>query len=80
MLTPPSNGTISYDAVTNTATYSCNTGSTLTGAPQITCNDTTMQWSATPPTCEGASTLMHVTIASYVHAICKYSGFVAKSL
>ena len=61
MLPTPSNGMISYDADTNTATYSCDAMYTLTGTSQITCNVITMQWSATPPTCEGASTLMSVT-------------------
>ncbi|XP_064386331.1 sushi, von Willebrand factor type A, EGF and pentraxin domain-containing protein 1-like isoform X3 [Halichondria panicea] len=53
-LSPLSNGMISYNADTNMATYTCNTGYTINGATPITCmSDGTSAgtWSATPPTC-----------------------------
>ncbi len=52
-LSPLNNGMISYNATTNMATYSCNTGYTVTGtSSSITCDDTTMLWSGDQLTCE----------------------------
>ncbi len=53
-LTPVSNGMISYDPTLNEATYSCNTGYTLTStSSSLSCDDNTMQWSSIErPTCE----------------------------
>ncbi|XP_064386348.1 sushi, von Willebrand factor type A, EGF and pentraxin domain-containing protein 1-like [Halichondria panicea] len=53
-LSPLSNGRISYDATTNMATYTCDTGYTTSGATPITCmsDDTSAgTWSPSPPTC-----------------------------
>ncbi|XP_064386240.1 P-selectin-like isoform X2 [Halichondria panicea] len=53
-LSPLSNGMISYDATTNMATYTCDTGYTISGATPITCmSDGTSAgtWSPSPPTC-----------------------------
>ena len=53
-LTAPTNGTISFTTTTfgSTATYSCNTGYTLSGGSIRTCqSDGT--WSGSVPTCEG---------------------------
>ncbi len=52
-LSPLSNGMISYDNDTNMATYTCNTGYTISGATPITCmsDDTSSgTWSPSPPT------------------------------
>ncbi|XP_064386496.1 sushi, von Willebrand factor type A, EGF and pentraxin domain-containing protein 1-like isoform X2 [Halichondria panicea] len=52
-LSPQSNGRISYDATNNMATYTCNTGYTISGATPITCmSDGTSAgtWSPSPPT------------------------------
>ncbi|XP_064386320.1 CUB and sushi domain-containing protein 1-like isoform X2 [Halichondria panicea] len=48
------NGTISYNATNNMATYTCDTGYTISGATPITCmSDGTSAgtWSPPPPTC-----------------------------
>ncbi|XP_064386173.1 uncharacterized protein LOC135334783 [Halichondria panicea] len=56
-LSPLSNGTISYDADTNMATYTCDPGYAVTTISSITCNDVTMMWSSTVrPTCELSTT------------------------
>ncbi|XP_064386146.1 uncharacterized protein LOC135334769 isoform X3 [Halichondria panicea] len=53
-LSPLSNGMISYDATTNMATYTCDTGYTISGATPITCMSTGTTsagtWSPPPPT------------------------------
>ena len=59
MLPVPSNGTISYDADTNTATYRCNRGFGIapnSGNVQRTCQSNN-QWSGSPPTCVGRQSL-----------------------
>ncbi|XP_064386326.1 sushi, von Willebrand factor type A, EGF and pentraxin domain-containing protein 1-like [Halichondria panicea] len=51
-LSPLSNGRISYNATTNMATYTCDTGYTISGATPITCmSDGTSAgtWSPSPP-------------------------------
>ena len=52
-LSPLSNGVISYNAINNIATYTCNLGYTISGATPIACmSDGTSAgtWSPTPPT------------------------------
>ncbi|HJL19970.1 MAG TPA: hypothetical protein RMH99_30175 [Sandaracinaceae bacterium LLY-WYZ-13_1] len=51
-LASPANGNVSYAATTfgSTATYSCNSGYTLSGSPSRTC-DGTGSWSGAAPTC-----------------------------
>ncbi|XP_052281195.1 P-selectin-like [Dreissena polymorpha] len=55
----PVNGTaLKIGSVTS---FSCNTGSTLLGANQITCSNSGQGWSATPPVCVTCQSLAGVT-------------------
>ena len=53
-LSDPANGTVSFSTTTynSVATYSCNTGHTLTGDDMRTCLDSG-SWSGSEPTCIG---------------------------
>ena len=50
----PGNGVVSFTATTynSVATYSCNTGYTLTGDDTRTCQSSSL-WSGSEPTCTG---------------------------
>ena len=50
MLLSPPNGNITYNSVTNVATYSCNPGYAPSNTGQRTCQNN--QWSGTAVTCE----------------------------
>ena len=52
-LTDPANGMVvmAGNLVGNTATYTCDPGFALVGAPTVTCQANGM-WSDSPPTCE----------------------------
>ena len=52
-LVDPPNGVVSFNTTVNSvATYSCNTGYTLTGDDMRTCLETGV-WSGSAPTCTG---------------------------
>ncbi|KAH3840557.1 hypothetical protein DPMN_114007 [Dreissena polymorpha] len=66
----PVNGTaLKIGSVTS---FSCNTGSTLLGANQITCSNSGQGWSATPPVC-GKSSYCACTFIPKVYHI--YTGY-----
>ena len=74
---PLSNGRISYDATTNIATYSCNTGYTTSGATTITCQSdgTSLGTWSPPPTVTCAREYCTDYIAMHPNRSAKYKMF-----
>ena len=76
-LTVPANGMISYNMGTasprpedTVATYSCDTGFTLTGGDTMrTCSGGAGAWDGTAPTCTGIKITI-LTVAVYHKLIC----------